>query len=607
MNGTLFEPETTEPMEHVGGLGGDANIPRPYQVEDIAAAQGAWQAGKRAILYRAATGLGKATTLGTICAVHRTTERVLVIVDSVKLAKQLRQTVGRQIGWLPGLVGGGVFDRLDSRVVVAVAQSLYSKGDDGLTRVERVFDPTDFGMVLIDECESALADEYAGLARHFLNGNPELDMLGCTATPIRGDGVGMGALFDHVVEEEGPLNRGPLWAFQNGWLVPPKQKWVRCSVDFSTLKPRRNDAGEVDFSDKQLAKTLADEKHLIEMAQGVIAAAGDEPCIVICPNSTDICDNIADYLNGQREGCASAVHGNTKTCRNPEDVMAAHRRGKFQFLCGVNMLTKGYDDPRIRSVFILRPTRSQRLFQQIIGRAFRPDFSIARDLGQCDDPAQRRSIIAASDKPHCNVYCLVGVSPDARDMTIADMLMGRLTAEEMSRVKEKMLDGVGDGIDAPERNVGEVVADVKKEIRDEREASARRRAQFEQATADIRDMDDAPGSMPRPAKKKGSYDLLARLGYKDHELDCMGEDEAGRLAQMEMSRIKSNPQMSSKGQRRLLEKRGLSEFEVMAMTKADASRVINHISKSERWGEKERGHRPSPAELRQILENTEAA
>ena len=587
-----------------GQFGPDAFVPRPYQLEDISASLVAWKAGSRAVLYRAATGTGKATVLATLATTHRASERSLCLVNTIKLAKQLRETFARQLGWQPGLVGGGVFDGADRRVVIAVVQSLYSQGRDGITRVERTFDPTDFGLLLVDECEGALADKYAGVVRHFLNGNPELHCLGCTATPIRGDGVGMGALFDHIQEsEDRPLNRGPLWAFGQGWLVPPLQRFVQCSADFSTVKIRKKPGEDVaDYSDEQLGKMLADDKHLIEMAQGVVRAAGTERAIVVCPNSTDLCDRIADFINGQKPGSARAAHGNTLTCPDAEAAMKAHQRGAFQFLCGVNMLTTGYDDPDVRSVFILRPTKSQRLFTQIIGRAFRPHGSIARALGEAADAPARKSLIASSPKPQCFVYCLVGVSRDTRDMTIADLVRGRLTDEELERVKQKMLDGVvaPDAGEAKERSVAEVVAEVRKEIVEEKAAKARRQLEIDQATVSIRDMDD--GKTPNaPKQLTGAYELLRRMGYRDAELDRIGEGEARRLSQFEIARAKSKPPLSSKGQRRVLEGRGLSSSEAEAMSKGDATRAIDAISKAERWGGSERGARLSASRVRELV------
>ncbi len=581
---SLFDPTPIDdPEAEPGHLAPNAAIPRDYQMEDIRAMQEAWKS-VRTVLYRAATGLGKATVLGTIAVVHRPQERTLCLINTVKLAKQLRQTFARQLGWTPGLIGGGIFDGTDRRVVIAVVQSMYSETSSGVMRFER-FDPTEFGTVLIDECESALADQYMKVIRHFLNGNPDLHLLGCTATPIRGDGVGMGVLFDKVVEEEGPLNRGPLWAFQQGWLVPPRQAFIRCSVDFSTLKIRKGTDGEKDYNEDQLAEVLSADENLIEMAQGIIRTAGDDRCMVVCPNSTDTCDRVSDYLNAAKAGSAAPVHGRMP---DPEGVMAAHQRGEFQFLCGVNMLTTGYDDPKIKKVYILRPTKSQRLFQQIIGRAFRPHDSIARQLGELPDATARREMIANSEKPRAIIYCLVGVEPSARDMQIADLLRGRLSDEELDRVKQRMLDGVnepaGDDGDSG-TDVGEVVKEVRKTLRNEKEAAQRRRVEVQKAEMSITELDDGQdvGRSPK-SKWTGAYETLRRMGFKDNELQKLNPEQAGKESRRWIARAHAKPaKLCSYGQWKILARRGWDSGRLEKMTSKEAGAAIDTIAKQERW------------------------
>lgn len=582
----LFETES-EPVigPQAGRLAPDAFVPRAYQIEDIQCAQKAWGDGKRSVLYRAATGTGKATVLATIASIHRHEERTLCLINTIKLATQLRKTFAKQLGWTPGICGGGVFDGMDRRVVICVVQSLQKTGADGLNRAERVFDPTEFGTLLIDECESALADGYMAVVRHWINGNPDLHVLGCTATPIRGDGVGMGALFDHVIEEEGPLNRGPLWAFQQGWLVPPKQAFLRCSADFDSLKISRGKDGTKDYSEEQLGELLSSEQHLLEMAQGIVRTAGEDRCIVVCPNSTNTCDAIAEYINGAKPGSAMPVHGKL---RDPEGVMGAHQRGEFQFLCGVNMLTTGYDDPKITKVYILRPTKSQRLFQQIIGRAFRPHDSIARQLGGLLEAAERQSLIAQSPKPHATIYCLVGISRNARDMQIADLLRGRLSDAELERVKQKMLDGaeVETGqASVVEQSVGEILKEVRKEIRDEQALAQRRRVQVERAEIQITELNDQDVH-GLPGRRSGAYEVLRRMGFKDRELNKLSQTEAGLQAKRWIARANHKPPLCTHGQWRLLESRGRQRDDLETLTKKQASKEIEGIAKAERWGEK---------------------
>ena len=57
--------------------------------------------------------------------------------------------------------------------------------------------------------------------------------------------------------------------------------------------------------------------------------------------------------------------------KNSEDIIAKYRRGELEVIVNVQMLTEGFDAARTRTVFIARPTRSESLVVQMVGRALR--------------------------------------------------------------------------------------------------------------------------------------------------------------------------------------------------------------------------------------------
>jgi superfamily II DNA or RNA helicase len=73
-------------------------------------------------------------------------------------------------------------------------------------------------------------------------------------------------------------------------------------------------------------------------------------------------------LNARRAGCARAVWGSSST---RADDLAAHARGKFQFLVNVMVLTEGWDAPYVSCVAMARPTQSRVLYAQACGRGLR--------------------------------------------------------------------------------------------------------------------------------------------------------------------------------------------------------------------------------------------
>ena len=152
-----------------------------------------------------------------------------------------------------------------------------------------------------------------------------------------------------------------------------------------------------------------------------------------------------------------------------------------------------------------------------------------------------------------------------------------------------MLDGVKDDdgnvvseIDAS-TDVGEVVKEVRKIIRDEKAAEHRRRVQVEKAELEISELKNGESTRSGPRQWHGPYETLRRLGFKDPELQNMTLEIAGREAQRWVARSKSKPRLCSHGQWKLLQARGHKFDALQVMTAADASKAIEKIAIAERW------------------------
>jgi hypothetical protein len=67
---------------------------------------------------------------------------------------------------------------------------------------------------------------------------------------------------------------------------------------------------------------------------------------------------------------AGLVHGEMKSDERAQ-VLADFREGKLQALTNVAVLTEGFDDPAVSCVAMARPTKSQSLYVQCVGRGTR--------------------------------------------------------------------------------------------------------------------------------------------------------------------------------------------------------------------------------------------
>lgn len=560
---------------------------RPYQQEDVAAVLESHRTHRR-VIGRAATGLGKAVELAALAAHYQRFGRVLILVDVVKLVRQLAGSVKWYTGTAPGIEMGeekvansdGLFE--SSPVIISTVQTQYS-GQPGKERY-RHFDPKQFSVLLLDECELFLASKSLSVVQYYLDGNPDLKVFGCTATPFRSDGVAMANLFDHVA-----FDRDILWGIDNGYLVPARQAFVRVSLDFSSLKVRKDEDGDADYSDQEIAERINNEQTLIELAKGILHVCEDRKSIVVCPDVASA-KAVAHYLEGQKPHSARCVYGEMGD-EEKDDIMEAHQRGDFQFLTSVMMLTKGYDDPCVRAVVNCRKTKSKRLYQQILGRGTRVLKGLVEGV---ETPEARRAAIAASGKPDMLMVNMVGVDGWVRDVTLVDIL-GRA---DDSSVNERAKELVADGL-----STEEALAAAEAEIEEEREVE-RLRAEIAENAA-IREAEEEDDRRVRKSVSveayvdveytdglgaggngggqferipQGQLAILRKAKVPDKDIAALSPDEVKDLSREIVRRWKRK--LCSYGQAKLLSKHGYDKAELRNMTAEQASVCIEAIKQN---------------------------
>lgn len=304
------------------------------------------------------------------------------------------------------------------------------------------------------------AKSYRKAIKHFTDGNPEVKILGVTATPDRADEEALGQIFDVVA-----FNYEIHDAVRDGWLVPVRQRIVQVnSLDFADIKTT---AG--DFNQGQLAAVMEDEENLHKVASPVADFCGGKKTLIFATTVAQA-ERLAEILNRHDEGSARWVCGET-----PKDVRAQmfrdFRDGAFNRLCNVGVATEGYDEPGIECVVIARPTKSRSLYAQMVGRGTRPL------PGLIDGPETadaRRSAIADSAKPHVEVLDFAGNAGRHKLVSCADILGGKYTDEVVALADKKIAESAGMDV---ETALAEAAAEAKKQHEDarRREMEARRR------------------------------------------------------------------------------------------------------------------------------------
>ncbi len=322
-------------------------------------------------LIEMATGTGKTVTAAGLC--NSVSFPVLWIADRIELVRQaadtLRAICNEPVGLeFPGHESNG------ERIVVASKDSLR-------TERRRVRLRGRFGMTVLDECHHSAAQSWLDAAAD----QPDAVRVGLSATPIRHDKRRL-KLFDCATQPY----RLPQ-AMADGWLVPFRAKRVRIkSIDLAGVDVVAGDLSATQLRDLTLAET-----NLTAVATALQQNVGSRPTIVYCV-AVDVAERLAELL-------PRAVAVSQRT--HPDKRRAAFEAfGKtVQYLVNVAIATEGTDLPDAACIAMYRPTMSQPLFQQMLGRGTRPARGITGEVA-----AARQHWIATSVKPDCLVLDFVG-------------------------------------------------------------------------------------------------------------------------------------------------------------------------------------------------------
>jgi len=388
---------------------------RGYQRRAIAEVRRQWAAGRRSTVLVMATGLGKTICFAALA--HQERKRTMILADREELVAQAAHSVKLVCGEPPDIEQAerradqfAWWTQEKSRIVVGTIQTQISGNGDGRRRMER-FDPAEFGLLVIDECDLAAAASYKLALDHYLSA-PHAHALGVTATPTRHDRRALpfeGEAFRYEIAD----------AVEDGWLVSPLFEYQELvGLDLSAVPVSRSSG---DFREADLVRIMDDpaKRHTMAMVEAVYQKCLGRRTLVFCAGVGQGRDFTA-ALNAKKADCARFVSAGT-----PADerrwIIADYRKGAFPFLVNVGVCTRGFDVPEIESIVIARPTCSRTLYAQMIGRGTRPLPGLVEDIeddeqgqidyddGRGESPAAfRRKLIARSDKPVLNVIEFTG-------------------------------------------------------------------------------------------------------------------------------------------------------------------------------------------------------
>ena len=314
---------------------------RPYQTQLVTEIRGQYQLGRKAVLAVLPTGGGKTVCFSYIAqAASVKGNRVLILVHRAELLDQ----ASRAMPVPHGVIAAGRGMDLSHTVQVASVQTVARR----LHLLPRDF----FQLLVVDEAHHTTAGTWARVIAHFA----QAKLLGVTATPIRGDGRGLGEHYQAMVQ-------GPTAAelTSEGYLAPARVL-APPGFDSAGLRKRMGDF-DTKQAEQRVGTIMGDclghyRKHL-----------SGQTAIAFCC-SVAHAEAVAHLFQSAGIAAASIDGGmDTSTRRELLQRLAV---GDLKVLTSCALIGEGVDVPSVGGCILLRPTASVGLHLQMIGRCLRP-------------------------------------------------------------------------------------------------------------------------------------------------------------------------------------------------------------------------------------------
>lgn len=339
------------------------------------------------------TGAGKSLVIAELARIAK--GRVLILAHVKELVEQNYEKY-KSYGLSAGIFSASLGKKdWDDKAIFGSVQSVARAPDDFFE---------DFSLMVIDECHR-VADEgstqYQEVIKKLLVRNPQLCILGLTATPYR---LGMGWIYEYSQNGEIKTDQKrffkqclydlPLsYMIQHKYLTTPIKVDIPVTCyDFSELAEKGSsyttaDVEEILKSQKRLTPLII--KNIIDITERFHRKG-----VMIFSSSVKHAEEIMSYLPTKD---ARLVLGDTEMAQRNQ-IVEDFKQKKFKYLVNVSVLTTGFDAPHVDVIAILRPTESNSLYQQIIGRGLR----------------------LSSDKKDCYVLDYTGMGHDIFTPEISD-------------------------------------------------------------------------------------------------------------------------------------------------------------------------------------------
>lgn len=235
--------------------------------------------------------------------------------------------------------------------------------------------------IVIDEAHRAASTTYRRIVERHGNDSP---VIGLTATPYRREfdrkdperGTrDLKSLFRHLIVAESlgaePLTR--LHTLQDmNVLSRPISQTVPTRLNLNVGNPPASDNFQETFNFDQELSRAADQTRrrrvVINTIEDTLERSSSAQLLYFGPSVRDA--ELVAFMLRAKGKRAAAVSGATRQGTR-RTIINDFKLGRVDILCNCEVLTTGFDAPRVTHVVMARPTVSQVLYEQMVGRGLR--------------------------------------------------------------------------------------------------------------------------------------------------------------------------------------------------------------------------------------------
>ncbi|KAG0254997.1 hypothetical protein BG011_005396 [Mortierella polycephala] len=246
---------------------------------------------------------------------------------------------------------------MNADVIVASVPSLGRIGTPRLLK----YDPKEFKCIIIDEAHHAAADSYGRILKHFGAHMPDTHVFvyGCSATVRRHDGLKLGGVFDHI-----SFHKEFITMIEDKWLCGLRVSTIQTDYNLRNVKTQRGDFVQSELS----LECNTPIRNDIIVRSYMTYCKERESTVVFAVDIAHLEEltKVFRQYGYDARGLSSKTGDIERT-----QMLKDFRERKFPVIVNCGILTEGTDIPVIDSIVMARPTKSNVLFQQMLGRGMR--------------------------------------------------------------------------------------------------------------------------------------------------------------------------------------------------------------------------------------------